>query len=208
MYRYDKNYFAERAKKTGFIRDNLKVEINYSMRDHVLQISELPARTDFLEKSFPVKVLSPLELFGGKINALIGRTAAKDLYDVDNMIYYGIFNETELPMLKKCFLFYYAIGSSKKFDDTFELSGIDNLNRKEIKKALIPVLRRSEHFDLEAAKKRVKSFLTELLALDAKEVEFLRRFKKKEYIPELLFDDTEVIERVKAHPMALWKIRR
>ena len=65
-------------------KDNIKVEINYSMRVHVLPIIEMPIQTDFLERSFPIKVLSPLELFGSKINALIGRRAARDLYDIDN----------------------------------------------------------------------------------------------------------------------------
>ncbi|SDF79897.1 nucleotidyl transferase AbiEii/AbiGii toxin family protein, partial [Sporolituus thermophilus] len=160
-------------------KDNIKVEINYSMRVHVLPIIEMPIQTDFLERSFPIKVLSPLELFGSKINALIGRRAARDLYDIDNMIYFGTFDESELPMLKKCFLFYFAVGSSKEYDTTFDLSGIDSLNWSKIKQTLLPMLRRSEHFDLEVSKKRVKGFLSELLVLDSKEKEFLQRFKDK-----------------------------
>ncbi len=188
-------------------RDNVKVEINYSMRAHILPIIEMPIQTDILERSYPIKVLSPFELFGSKINALIGRTAARDLYDIDNMVYFGTFDESELSMLKKCFLFYFAVGSSKEFKTTFDISEIDNLKWNKIQQTLLPMLRRSEHFDLEVSKKRVKDFVYELLRFDAKEEEFLQRFKAKEYLPELLFDDVNIIERIINHPMALWKIR-
>ena len=32
-------------------------------------------------------------------------------------------------------------------------------------------------------------------------------FEQKEYMPELLFEDSEILERLKTHPMALWKCR-
>ncbi len=188
-------------------RDNIKVEINYSMRAHILPIIEMPIRTDFVEASFPINALSPLELFGSKIKALIERNAARDLFDVDNMIYFGTFEESELPMLKKCLLFYYAVGSSKELNLTIDLNRIDNLNWGKIRQTLLPMLRRSEHFDLDVSKKRVKDFLSDLILLNSNEIEFLQRFKNKEYIPELLFEDEDIINRIKTHPMALWKIR-
>jgi hypothetical protein len=43
--------------------------------------------------------------------------------------------------------------------------------------------------------------------LNADEQEFLQRFKSKEYLPGLLFDDSNIVDRIKNHPMALWKIR-
>lgn len=188
-------------------KDNIKVDINYSMRAHILQIIEMPIRMDFLEASFPINTLSPLELFGTKIKALIERNAARDLYDVDKMVYYGIFEENELSILKKCILFYCAVGSSKELNLPFNLNGIDYLNWGKIRQTLLPMLRRSEHFDLNASQKRVKTFLTDLLLLTTEEIEFIQRFKNKEYIPELLFDDENMINAVKTHPMALWKMR-
>lgn len=35
----------------------------------------------------------------------------------------------------------------------------------------------------------------------------LDRFENKEYLPELLFKDKDIIDRIKMHPMALWKIQ-
>lgn len=37
--------------------------------------------------------------------------------------------------------------------------------------------------------------------------EYLDRFEEKKYMPELLFEDVEIVERVKNHPMALWKCK-
>ena len=188
-------------------KDNIKVDINYSMRAHVLPIIEMPIRTEFLELSFQIKTLSPFELFGTKVKALIERNAARDLYDVDNMIKFGIFEAGELPMLRKCLLFYYAVGGGKEVSQNIDLNGIDNMNYNKIRQTLLPMLRRSETFDLDISKKRVKKFLDDLILLDSNEIEFLQRFNNKEYLPELLFDNEDIIRRIKLHPMALWKIR-
>lgn len=34
---------------------------------------------------------------------------------------------------------------------------------------------------------------------------WMDRFIRKEYVPELLFDDKDILERINKHPMALWK---
>lgn len=34
------------------------------------------------------------------------------------------------------------------------------------------------------------------------------RFIAKEYVPEFLFDDKEIVERIKNHPMAIWKCQQ
>ena len=39
------------------------------------------------------------------------------------------------------------------------------------------------------------------------EKEFLDEFESGEYIPELLFEDKDILNRIKNHPMALWKTR-
>ena len=71
----------------------------------------------------------------------------------------------------------------------------------------MPVLRRNEHFDFEKAKTEVKDFLSKLLVLTESEKEYVREFNDKKYIPELLFEDKEMVNRIKFHPMALWKTR-
>lgn len=80
----------------------------------------------------------------------------------------------------------------------FDTSAIDSLNFSKIKRDLFPVLRSREFFDLKGKKTRAKKYLAELMNLTQKE---------KKYIPELLFDEEDVVERVRTYPMALWKCR-
>ena len=60
---------------------------------------------------------------------------------------------------------------------------------------------------MSVAQKRATEFLTDLLVLDEKEKQFLMAFSKKQYQPEILFGDSEILDRIKNHPMALWKMR-
>jgi hypothetical protein len=60
---------------------------------------------------------------------------------------------------------------------------------------------------LEPAKNLVKEYISDLMVLTKEEKEFLNKFESGEYIPELLFQDEKIIERVRNHPMALWKTR-
>ena len=39
------------------------------------------------------------------------------------------------------------------------------------------------------------------------EEKYIERFVRKEYVPELLFDDEANLERIREHPMAIWKCR-
>ncbi len=45
------------------------------------------------------------------------------------------------------------------------------------------------------------------MSLSKNEVEFLERFENNQYAPELLFDNQDILARIKAHPMALWKTK-
>lgn len=189
--------------------DGIKIEINYSDRCHILPTIEASVSIPFLND---VKVcsLSPIELFATKINALIGRSAARDIYDVYNMIEHHIFySKEELTLLRKATIFYLTVGSSRKSDNTpIEFSSfpqIDKIRFPQIRSQLLPVLRHSEYFDFEKAKTKVKNFLSDLLVLTDKEKEYVVRFNNRSYHPELLFDDKVIIERIQKHPMALWK---
>jgi hypothetical protein len=133
---------------------------------------------------------------------LLSRAAARDLYDVYNMINAKIFDEASQQQLRKCVVFYAAI-SAKEINKSFDTSAIDGITRYKIRTDLLPVLIRNDQFDLDIAKKSVKEYISELMVLLPQESEFLDKFEGKEYIPELLF-----LARIKAHPMALWKIRQ
>jgi predicted nucleotidyltransferase component of viral defense system len=188
------------------MKDNIKIEINYSLRAHVLPTDNRGVQPLGLFDALSVHSLAPIEIFGSKIVALLTRTAARDLYDIYNMVYFGLFDESQWPMLKKCAVFYSALGGHEAAA-CFRLDNIDTLTTHKIKTDLLPVIRRTEHFDLQSVQRRVKEFLSSTLCLDEGEIAFLRAFAKKEYRPELLFDDKDILRRVENHPMVLWKMR-
>lgn len=113
-------------------------------------------------------------------------------------------DEKEKPLLRKCVVFYSAISAeSPPFE--FQFNTIDQVTQNRIKTELYPVLRNKDKFVLKTAQIQVKAWLEELLKLDDNEYEFLNAFRSKTYQPELLFESTEMVERIRNHPMALWK---
>lgn len=103
-------------------------------------------------------------------------------------------------------MFYTAL-SAVSFHNGLDMGVFEQLTEHRIKTDLLPVLRKKESFDLESAKKRVRTYINDLMKLTESEVEFLECFKNKDYRPELLFDDEEIVARLAKHPMALWKTR-
>lgn len=191
--------------------DSIKIEINYCDRCHVLPVVERNITIDFLGE-ITVNVLSPIELFASKINALIGRGAMRDVYDVYNMLRTGLFSEDEeLIMLRRVLVFYLAVGSNSKAEDVPDrfssFPQIDNITFSQVRAQLLPVLSNKEKFDYIVAKREVRQFLEEFLQFDEKEQEFLRLFHQRKYCPEVLFGEGDIASRVSSHPMALWKCR-
>lgn len=199
------SYVFSYANTSG-MKDNIKVEINYSLRSHILPLEQRSIEILGILDSFRVNSLASIEIFSSKIVALLTRAAARDLYDINNMIYFGLFDKTELPLLKKCTIFYYAV-SGGAVSETFNLGKIDELTEYKIRTDLYPVIRKKERFDLTAAKQRVIDYLSMFSKLSDNEAEFLRAFKNGEYHPELLFEDAQILECIRNHPMAIWKTR-
>lgn len=50
--------------------------------------------------------------------------------------------------------------------------------------------------------------IIELMQLTEQEGEYIDRFIRKEYVPKLLYDDEAVVERIRRHPMAIWKCQK
>ena len=192
------------------VRDNLKVEINYSLRCHVLPLVSCNVEgLGDLGGGVRVLCVAPVEIFASKIVALLSRTAARDLYDVNNVLVQRVFGEAEQELVRKCVVFYLAISG----DVQFELFVVEDVVKRvyglswhQISRELQPVLCKSEVFDLEAAQERVGQYLTELLVLNADEHKFLASFKNKVYCPEAVFSG-EILERISLHPMARWRTR-
>lgn len=197
--------FHYNYQNTGGNRDIIKIELNYSLRAHIFEPvykSILPAAFD---DGMEIHMVSLMEIFAAKGNALITRAAARDLYDWCNMMSEGPFEE-QRDLFRKCFIFYMTI-SADTLNKSFDTSAIDTLDFNKIRRDLFPVLNKKDNFQLDERKKLAKEYIAKLLVLTDKEREYLENFEQKKYKPELLFDDKEMVERVRNHPMALWKCK-
>ena len=196
--------FVYEYQNAGGMKDNIKIEINYMNRCHVLPPLKRQVNLPWLDRDLHILSIDPLEIYGSKLVALLNRAAPRDLYDVYSMFQCGLFDESQTPMLKKCAMFYSAIGSDT-VPERFSFDNLSSISQQRIKTDLIPVLRKGSWFDVQQAQKKVGAELKEILNPSEEELAFWTAFRNKEYRPELLFDDGGVLERIRQHPMALWK---
>jgi len=197
--------FHYNYQNVGGNRDVIKIELNYSLRAHIFEPVYRSILPSVFDDGLKIRMVNPMEIFAAKGNALITRAAARDLYDWCNMISEEIFEE-QRDMFRKCFAFYMTI-SADTLNKSFDASAIDTLDFNKIRRDLFPVLNRRENFQLDERKELAKKYIENLMTLTAEEQEYLDCFEKKKYVPELLFEDVDIIERVKNHPMALWKCK-
>lgn len=185
-------------------RDNIKVEINFLDRCHILPLEKKKILTKGIIDDFEVLTLNTTELYASKINALLSRGTPRDLYDVNAMIEHNII--VNMDILRKCLIFYNAIGGDYDIQK-LDFKNIERLVYKNFKTQLKPVIAKDDKFNLEKAKETVIEFVKELLVLSSNEKLFLSKFKEKIYAPELLFDNEEIVLRIQQHPAALWRVK-
>ena len=109
-------------------------------------------------------------------------------------------------MLRKCAVFYSAIGAAQP-PEKFELDNIGKVSSQQIKRDLNPVLRKGERFDLEFAQREVREYLASILLPTKEEELFWKAFSEGNYYPDWVFGDSKELRNVAKHPMALWKCR-
>lgn len=189
----------------GGNRDNIKVELNYSLRAHIFEPVIRHINSNAFDTQFEIRTVAPMEIFAAKINALLSRAAVRDLYDVNNMLEYNLFKDIDEELFRKCIIFYASV-SSQVINKNFDTSAIDGLTIAKIKRDLFPVMRKKEHFDLEGRKKQAKDFISKMMVLTDNEKEYLNLFEQKIYKPQLLFNNDVILKNIANHPMAIWKM--
>lgn len=197
--------FHYNYQNAGGNRDMIKIEINYSLRAHIFEPVYKSILPEAFDDGMRVRMVNPMEIFAAKGNALITRAAARDLYDWCNMMSEGLFEE-QRDLFRKCIVFYMTI-SADTLNKSFDTSAIDTLDFNKIRRDLFPVLNKRDNFQLDERKRLAKDYIAKLLVLTDQEQEYLDSFEQKKYKPELLFDDKEIVDRVRNHPMALWKCK-
>lgn len=200
------NSFVYEYVNCGGVKDNIKIEINYMLRCHVLSVARREVKLPWNKEKLTVLSVAPLEIFASKTVALLTRTAPRDLYDMYNMVKYGLFDESEEAMLRKCAVFYSAIGAECP-PEKFALDNVGNFTNQQIKRDLDPVLRKGERFDLEMAQIEVCRYLAPVLTPTEEEEMFWKAFGEGRFCPELIFGAAAECANIEKHPMALWKCR-
>ena len=189
-------------------QDMIKIELNYSLRAHLFEPTTRTFTTDAFGTVSTVVTVHPMEIFSAKANALLSRSAARDLYDFNQMIDRNMFAD-QTNLFRKSIIFYASI-SQETIDTSFSTDAIERLTFQKIRRDLFPVLKQEERrqtFDLEHRKGNAKKYIHDLMVPTEKELEYMNRFNQKEYRPDLLFDDPFVLHRIDKHPMALWKCK-
>ena len=202
---YALDSFVLNYVNTAGNQDNVKIEINYLDRCHVLPVHVSQADVVGIRGESPVRSLAPEELYGSKIAALLSRGKPRDLFDVYHALENGII--AAIPMLRKCALFYDCIGGKNLATSQGSFDFV-NLTKRDFQRMLLPMLQKGVSFHHEEAISIVSSFLTQLFQFESGETEFARRFASKDYCPDLLFDNSDILERIQNHPMALWRTRK
>ena len=198
--------FYYQYHNAGGNRDMIKIELNYSLRAHILEPIHRKVLPKVFDDDLEIRMVAPMEIFAAKGNALLSRATARDLYDWGNLIAEELFRD-ERELFRKCFAFYTTI-SGETVNRYFDTSAIDTLKFDKIRRDLFPVLSKKENFNLDERKHQAKVYIADLMRLSDREQEYIDRFIAKEYVPELLFEDKEILERIKEHPMALWKCQQ
>ena len=188
---------------SGGAKDNLKIEINYMLRCHILEVQQREIRLPWQEEKNSVLCVNPIEIFGTKIVALLTRAAARDLYDVHNMIRFNLFDKGEIELLKQCVAFYSAVGAERA-PAGYSFQNVGNITQQKIKTDLYPVMRLGDRCSVEEVQKEIIDTLSVMLMTTDAEKNFWAQFNEGTYKPELILAG-EMLDRVREHPMALWK---
>lgn len=188
--------------------DNLKIEINYSLREHLFKPQKRQV-VDIADKKYPdVLTLHPMEIFAAKVNALLGRSVIRDLYDTYNLFNSSVLRDFDKDLFRKAIVFYSAV-SQENVPLKYDFIKVTAIKNNKIITGLSPVVHKKQHIDLPEMKDVVKKGLTDILVLTKDEKLFLKNFSQKIYTPEILFpDNPQIVSNIKNHPMVSWKMQQ
>jgi predicted nucleotidyltransferase component of viral defense system len=187
---------------------NLEVDLNYMFRIPLYEILKKPSHSIGTRKTKEIPLLNIHELGAGKLSALFGRHASRDLFDAHQLLTKCSLN---IEQLRLACLVYGAMGTK----DWRQIS-IDEIHfqEKELKDQLIPVLRKHvfPNGDWLSWTNQLladcKTSLTTLFPLKECEQAFLQSlFEHGTIDATLITNDRNLIEKITSHPLLQWKIK-
>ncbi|MBI3609640.1 MAG: nucleotidyl transferase AbiEii/AbiGii toxin family protein [Nitrospirae bacterium] len=200
---YGQDSYLLSFTNTAGNRDRIKVEINYLSRIPVLGVEKRDLLQPFAGEGFKVSTLKAEELFSGKLVALMDRGAARDLYDIFIVIRQGL--PLNFSLMRKLFIFQGCLVRSdfRKFSP----EAIAGITDTEVKRNLLPLLRKAERYRAGELVTVVKPYIEKLMQFTKEEQAYITKFFDGTYDPTLLFGHEVDRERIMRHPMVEWKLQ-
>jgi hypothetical protein len=156
-----------------------------------------------------VPMLDLHELAGGKLAALLSRTASRDLFGTCQLL-----RREDLNLAKLRLAFVLHGGANRRDWRTVSLDDV-KMDVAELRGQLLPTLRiemlpSPENFDAWGQRlvSECRDRLRAVLPLTSEEREFLNGLNDRgEILPELLTDNARTQAMIRSHPALLWKAR-
>lgn len=201
-YSYALDLFVITYTPSGGGSDNIKVEINYAMRSHILPLEQKMLDLGVIENPFPVLTVPKIEIYAGKINALLSRDQIRDLYDTYQMITNNLLDTHEIEILKNVVLFYrYIQNETLDFNDDFK----SKFTRRSYVRDLLSVIKKGDSFNLDDAINRVLEFIKSITRYDENQKLFIKSIEIDIPRFDYLFEDKAMLNNAIEHPLTKWK---
>lgn len=201
-YSYALDSFVIAYTPSGGGSDNIKVEINYAMRSHILPLEQKMLDLGVIENPFPVLTVPKIEIYAGKINALLSRNQIRDLYDTYQMITNNLLDTHEIEILKNVVLFYrYIQNETLDFNDDFK----SKFTRRSYVRDLLSVIKKGDSFNLDDAINRVLEFIKSITRYDENQKLFIKSIEIDIPRFDYLFEDKAMLNNAIEHPLTKWK---
>jgi predicted nucleotidyltransferase component of viral defense system len=185
-------------------QDTIKLDINYIAGR--VPIDPLESRKPYdLFETYPdsIQILSIHEVYASKIEALIRRHAARDLFDVHQLAKLGL---APISDLRPRTLFSCCVEIPDDFRSKLGANPADLITPNQIIDELRPYLRKDAQFDLTEAQQTVGDFCKNLFSLEQRHIDFLDNlFDRQTYSPDLLFPGRSDL---RDHPGMKWRLQQ
>ena len=186
---------------------NLELDINFMLRVPLWPARPIDSRPVGFYQAKGVPMLDLHELAGGKLAALLSRTASRDLFDTCELLRR---EDLDRVKLRLAFVVYGAANRRDWRKVSPENVKVDTV---EIQNQLLPTLRTTlepSPRDVAAWGKKLVSecrdLLETVLPLTAEEQEFIAHLNDRGNIaPELLTSDPSMQATIREHPALRWK---
>ncbi len=217
QYDLDRNAHAHAGGKMIFVyqsvlgnKGRIEIDLNYLFRIPLWSIDWRCSPA--WPKATYTNILDIHEIAAGKLHALLGRQASRDLFDSHQLL-------TKWPLNPEKLRLAFVVYAGMERDHWQRIS-VTNIQftAKDIRDKLIPVLKISEApfnsvSEVEMWAKRLvaecQDALAKLLPFQDNEIEFLERLQQEgEIAAELISNDNDFCKRVAQHPSLLWRAQK